>query len=382
MSNLRPAALLTLLALTACGGGIHKRWTFHEAFPDPTELVTTQDPAAAHKRLADTELPRTRAHDDRLLELLRTRTEITAAHLVLLTRAVGHENHSVCHTDRGMFCWGDRAKGEAAATIELLLNEGLPKITTIDRRWYAELIGCTQTDPTLLRYLDRFHAQMDDGSEAALIDILKGMPGSPATTPLILALRERGQADDNRCWIAFSYLSFDDDRLDLLRAMVGSGIDVQGERLLQAMRAFSFDSGREAAFAMLVQKAPSLQFADAKAVVAMFSFDEGKQKACAALAKATAIQVTEAQLAELLRMFSFDSDRAACVRSLAAHLHGTSTALDARAILSTFSFDSDRLAATRALAGRWRHFPQEERRTITATFSFDSSKKEASRLLD
>jgi hypothetical protein len=378
----RPAILLAaLLPLAACGGGIHKRWTFEQAFPDPNELITTQDPFAAHKKLSDTELPRTREHGDRLLELLRARPEITAAHLVLLTRAIGHESHSICHTDKGSFGWGKRGAGEGAATIEILLNEGLPKIRTIDRRWYGELLGSTQTDPTLLRYLDKYHAQMDDGSDTALLEILQSMPGSPATTPLILALRERGQADDKRCWYAYSYLSFDDDRIALLRALLDRGVAVDNQKLLQAMRAFSFDSGREQAFALLVQKAPALQFEDAKAVVAMFSFDEGKQRACASLAKATTIRVGEGELAELVRLFSFDGDRNRCVLALAAHLHGPSTLTDARAILTAFSFDDDRLAAVKVLAPRWQQLAKEDQKALLATFSFDSSRGRASALL-
>jgi hypothetical protein len=381
MSKTSPAVLLTLIGLAACGGGIHKRFTFEQAVTDPQDLVTTADPAAMRSRLAATDLPRTREHEERIEALLRSRSEISAAHLALLASAIGHEHTSLYSDDKGRWTWGTRGRSEGSAAVERILNDGLPKITTIDRHWYGQLLGLTHSDATLQRYVERFHQGLDDGSQHALFAILDGMPGSPAMVPFAVTLRDIGKADDARCWVMFQRLSFDDDRVALLRALLPKGFEVDRERLLAGVGQGSFDEGRRQLLELLAEKAPPLAPADAKAVVAMFSFDDGRGKACATLARSPAMHLGEATLAELLDCFSFDGGRLACVRALAPLLQGAPDGAGARRLLGAFSFDNDRLAAVRILAPRWQSLPPSERTALTATFSFDSGTKSATDLL-
>ena len=387
MSPSAPAftQLLTIaaaLALTACNVGGRQGPPFAEAFPDATLLVTTSDPLAVRLQLDTVQLPATTAHNDRLLELLRSQTQISAAHLSLLTRAVATENHIVCSTGTRQWCYGTRGRGQHAAVIDQLLTEGADKISNIDRQWFGELIGVSQSDATLRLYVDRFLARVDDGSDQALTEMLAAMPGSPTTMPFLVEhLAPQGRLDGERGWLTFATLSFDSDRTALLRALAARKLPIDGDRLVRVMKAYSFDAGREEAFALLVAAASPLDDGHTRAAIATFSFDSGRAAACAALGRQDTVHITESQLAALMRPFSFDSGRLQCVQTLAGRVFGESTIADAKAILRTFSFDSDRVQATKVMAARWQQLPLTDRLELLDTFTFESGKNKGTSLL-
>ncbi|MFY9343910.1 MAG: DUF4476 domain-containing protein [Planctomycetota bacterium] len=373
---------LATLALAACSIGQPSGQPFDQAFPDPGELVTTADPAAVHKRLADTAVPDSAAHRERLAALLAARSELTGAHLALLARAAMHSTRSMCSTGNGTWRWCARGEGAQAAAIDRLLLDGLGRVTTVDRRWYGELIGLSQSDATLRALFDRFHARVDDGSTPALTAILRGMPGSPATRPFVDQLFAAGKlADPERAWAVLAAVDFDDDRTAVLAALVTHGVAITGDRLVAAMKLFSFDDGRTQAFALLAAKADALSFDQGRAAIATFSFDDGRQAAAATFGKRADLALTDDQLVTLARMFSFDDGRAGCVRALAARLTGEPDAAAARALLSTFSFDDGRLSTVKAMARRWNLLTADERRGLLAAFSFDSNRTQALPLL-
>lgn len=371
-----------LLAIAAaCSFSTRTGVPFAQAFPDPSELVTTTDPAAVHIRLSTTALPTTREHHDRLLALLRSRHELTAAHLALLARAAGHgDHHAMTATDTGTWYWPQRGEGACSATIDQLLTEGLPKVTAVDRRWYGELIGLTQNDESTRSYVDALHARVDDGSPDALREILGGMPGSPATTPFLRVLAASGKLDEARGWVAFDAMSFDEQRGSVLGMQLERGAAVDGKRLVAVMRAFSFDEARRGAFRGMIGKAKDVDFADVEAAIGTFTFDDGKRAAAAALATASR-SMTDAELVTVARMFTFDEGRAACVAALAGRLTGDPDAASASALLRAFTFDERRLATTRVLASRWQRLPEAERNELGQTFTFDDSRERAMALL-
>jgi hypothetical protein len=375
--------VLVPLLLVACSIRGHQGPPFDEAFPDPSVLVTTTDHAAVRARLDEAQLPDSHAHHERLLGLLRSREQLHAAHVVLLTRAVATPETATCYVN-GVRRWsyGPRGKGESAKVIDQLLTEGLGRITDIDRGSFGELLGMTQSDATMRGYVDRFLAQLDDGSTQALEQILDGMTGSPALAPFLAEhMAPHGRLDGERGWAAFAHMAFDSDRLVVLRLLVARDADVDGDRLVATMKAFSFDSGREEAFALLVPKVPKLAVEPARAAIATFSFDSGREAAFAALGKQQAVQLTERHLVAFVKMCSFDSGKLQCVQALAPCLGGEPDGEAARALLAAFSFDSDRQAALAVLAKRWLELPVEARQRLLATFSFDSDRQKATRLL-
>lgn len=373
--------LLALAFAAACSFSAPTGVPFEQAFPDPSELVTTTDPAAVHTRLGTTALPTTRAHHDRLVALLRSRNELTAAQLALLARAAGHgDYHSMTATNVGTWHWPERGEGACSATIDQLLSEGLPKVSAVDRRWYGELIGLTQNDLSTRAYIEALHARVDDGSPEALREILGGMPGSPATVAFLRLLATSGKLDEARGWVAFDAMSFDEQRCSVLGLQLERGAAVDGKRLVATMRAFTFDDARRSGFELLLGKANDVDFADVEAAIGTFTFDDGKRAAAAALAKTTR-SLTDADLVTLVRMFTFDEGRGACVSALAGRLTGDPDAASASALLRAFTFDDQRLATTRVLASRWQRLSAVERKRLGQTFTFDESRDRAIALL-
>lgn len=376
-----PALPVTLL-VAACSVGTPQGRPFDEVFPDPSELVTTDDPAGVRARLDDTSLPDTAAHRERLLGLLRSRDRLRAQHLVLLTRAVAiPERHVSVASGHRRWSYGPRGQGEPARLLDQLLDDGIDRITDVDRTSFGELLGQSQSDATMRRYVERFLPTLDDGSPTALAQILDGMHGSPALLPFLAThIAPRGGLAGERGWMAFRQMAFDDDRATVLRLVLAGDPPIDGERFVSSMRAFSFDSGREEAFAMLLPRVTPLHLDDARAAAATFSFDAGREAAMAALGK-TQVQLSDELLVAFVRLSSFDSGRFACVKALAGRLHGAPDPKAAKDLLATFSFDSDRLQATQVMAQRWSALPAETRKALLATFSFDSSREEALRVL-
>ncbi len=350
---------------------------------DPTVLVTTSDPAAVRERLAEVHLPATQEHHQALLELLRPQTTIDAAHLVLLAEAVaGPANHIVIHDGRTVRTYAARGEGEFAGVLDTLLTEGADKLASVDRHWFGELVGLTQSDATLRALADRFLPSLDDGSEGALLEILGGMPGSPARVPFLIGyMAPKGQLDGPRAWSIVGKLSFDEERLAMIRTLAGRPLAIDGSRLLATMKTLSFDDARTTGLRLLATRAKPVSAEVGRSVVATFSFDAGRKAALATLAKDGELQVDDAQLTDFTRLCSFDDARLHCVRTLAPHVAGTATGEQARALLQAFSFDSDRLAAMKVMASRWRSLPVESRQSLVAAFSFASEREKASRLL-
>ena len=367
------------LATAACSSSPRQ---FQDAFPDATVLLTTTDPEAVRAQLLEVQAPSTSEHHELLLGLLRGQQRIRAANLVLLARAVDMPTHSTHHTNAGRWQWARPGEGDAKF-LDALLSEGLDHIGEIDRRWFGELIGLQQQKATLQRYCAHFLAQLDDGSATALQQMLGGMPGSPMVTPFVLdVIAKQGKLDEARMWVAFDAVSFDANRLELLRGLLDRGLAIDDAQLVRIMQTFSFDEARADAFLLLAPKVPALSTERAHEAVATFSFDSGRQTAFAELGKHGSVQITDAQLVTLTALCSFDSGRIECVKSLRSRLVGTPNAVDAQALLATFSFDSDRVHAVEVMAPRWRQLGKPAREGLLGTFSFDSSRREAGALLE
>ncbi|MEO6596934.1 MAG: hypothetical protein ABIP94_19485, partial [Planctomycetota bacterium] len=205
--------LLPVVLATSCGGGaVLARRTgpdFAVAFPAASVLVTTQDPVAVRTRLAEVRLPATKEHHDQLLSLLRAQPTISAQHLVLLVEAVAlpEQNLSMFNDGHMQRTYSQRGKGGFAPVVDHLLTEGTPKLTGVDRGWLGEMLGRTQSDATLRGLADRFVAELDDGSETALLQIVGGMPGSPALLPFLTGyLAPQGRLDGTRGWQVVGHL--------------------------------------------------------------------------------------------------------------------------------------------------------------------------------
>lgn len=374
--------VLAMAAFAACRVSVRQGPPFDEAFPDASVLITTSDPAAVRAKLATVQIPATREHHDRLLELLRSQPRIRAAHLALLAHAVATSSNHVTVNGAEVHVYGQRGRGDFAPVIEQLLTEGIERVTDVDRRWFGELIGVTQSDATMRLWVDRFLAQVDDGSPQALGEMLDGMPGSPATVPFLVGeLAPKGRLDGERGWLAFARVSFDSERTALLDAIVSRGGAIDGDRMVAAMRAFSFDSGREHAFALLAGKAQPLSIEHVQASLATFSFDSGRDAAFAVLGKQSSVHLTDRHLVDLVRMCSFDSAKRKCVEALGPRLEGAPNGADAVALLAAFSFDSDRQQAVAAMGARWAQLTAAERERLLATFSFESNRANAAKLL-
>ncbi|HEX5052045.1 MAG TPA: DUF4476 domain-containing protein [Planctomycetota bacterium] len=375
-----------LLVTACCGGGSFAHRTgpdFAVAFPDTTVLVTTQDPAAVRARLAEVRLPETSQHHDELVALLRAQPTISAPHLILLAEAVALSDRNVSIYSDGHLqrTYPARGASEFAPVVDQLLVEGTPKLTGVDRRWLGELIGHTQGDAALRTLADRYVPGLDDGSETALLEMLDGMPGSPAMLPFLTAyMLPQGRLDGARGWAAVGHMPFDEQRVALIETLAARQPSIDATRALQTIGTLSFDAGRRTALAVLAAKIEPLSADVSRRLVATFSFDEGRQAAFATLAK-SGLHLDDAQLVGLVALCSFDAGRLRCVELLAPCLQGEPTGPASRALLDAFSFDSDRARALRIMAARWQSLPVEARRNLLGSFSFDSNRAEAATAL-
>ena len=378
--NVGMVVVLVAGLLASCGIG--GRQSFREAFPDPLVLVTTKDPARVRARLADTVLPDDVAHNEQLLAMLRSRETMDASHLALLVRAVALPENFVFSTGAGRWAYPDRGEGAHAAFVDQLLMEGAEKLQNVDGYWLGELIGISQSSDTMQLLCERFVPSVDDGSDLALDELLRGMPGSPAMLPFLAEYMEpQGRLEGDRGWRAFGKMSFDSDRTALLGILMRGDGGVTGDRLLLAMKAFSFDDGRMQALQMLVDKAAEVDSETARAAVATFSFDSGREGAFATFAKRGGTVLDEQQLVKFVRLCSFDSGKIKCVKLFVPSLRGEPSGDAAKQLLGKFSFDSDRLRALELLASRWRELPESERGALLKVFAFESSRTEARALL-
>jgi len=372
---------LALVAVALAGCGINNT-TFREEFPDPAVLITTTDPMTVRDKLARVRLPESRDHTEQLLAMLRSCESIDAAHLVLLTRAVPLPQNIQIHNNSGRWTYPQRGKADNSAFVDQLLTEGADKVRDIDAYWLGEMIGISQSDPTMLMLCNRFVPQVDDRSDRAFDEMVRGMPGSPAFMPFLSKyMGPEGRLDGDRGWRAFSRMSFDSSRLILLDILLKDEHEITEDRLLMAMKAFSFDSGRTSAFNLLVDKARPISPGAAHAAIATFSFDSGRRSAFATLAKPGNIVLGEQDLLRFVKLFSFDSGRITVVKQFANSLEQEPTEAGAVALLKSFSFDSDRTKALKLMANRWRNLPADARRRIAKTFSFDSGRSKALELL-
>tara|TARA_R110002072_G_scaffold109160_2_gene236365 strand:+ start:114 stop:1244 length:1131 start_codon:yes stop_codon:yes gene_type:complete len=364
----------------ACGIGGQRQ--LRDAFPDLGVLVTTADPARVRAELANVTLPDSDSHNMELLAMLRGRETVTAAHLVLLVRAVALPENIICSNGAGKWTYPQRGKSEHAAFVDQLLTEGAAKLDDVDGYWLGELIGISQSDATMMMLCEQYVPAVDDGSERAFDELLRGMPGSPAMLPFLsLYMGPQGRLDGARGWHAFGKMSFDNDRVALLETLLQRNEELSDERVLMAMKAFSFDNGRERALELLVDRASPLDAETARAAASTFSFDSGRGAAFATLAKRGGVVMEESQLARFVGLCSFDADRVKCVQLFAPKLQGEPRGKAANSLLSKLSFDSGRLKVVELMASRWVQLSKDERFALLQVFSFDSSRKQATRLL-
>lgn len=378
-ASLLGSTVLVLAAACTSNGLWRTGPDFDDEFPDHSELVTTQDPAAVRTRLAFSRLPATDEHHQRLLALLRAQPSIDAPHLVLLAEAVALGNPSfVVRSPETYHAYAARGESPFAPVVDELLSEGAGKLQGVDRRWLGELIGLTQSDATLAMLADKFLPALDDGSEQALDEVLEGMRGSPATVPFVCGyLAPRGALDGPRGWSAVRHVAFDSDRVAVIQALAARNATVDGARLVAAIGTLSFDTARRQGLDAMVPKAKPVSAEIGRAVVASFSFDSGRETAVAALAKDGGLQLDDNQLVEFVSLCSFDSGRLQCVKVLAPHLHGEVSFDAADRLLREFSFDSSRLAALEAMAPRWLALPAGDRSRLAMAFSFEASRTRA-----
>lgn len=394
----RPVALAALLVPAACSSAPR---TFDEVFPDPEALLTTPDPDGARQALATVLIPDTEAHRERLLAALRNRDRVSGARLALLAAAMTSSRQRQLGDETHPIFWPARGRGTHAGPTDALLTLGLPKLEAVTRREFGQLIGHTQSDEVLRDYCerflpglrldqperqlagvsDRFGPDLDDGSDAALIEILAGMRGSPATAPFLSLLAMSGRLDGTAALAAFAQLAFDDDRVTVLAALVARGQPIGGEQLLTVLRAFAFDDGRERAFALLAQHLRTLTPEQTGAAVATFTFDSGKQAAFASLGVHGGVSLSDEHLLAMARLCLFDGTRLQCVQRLAPRLVGPADGQVAVQLLKQFSFDGDRRSAVEAMASRWRSLDAATKERLLATFLFDSERQRAAALL-
>jgi len=376
---------LAILTATSCCGSMFGRRTgpeFSVAFPDATVLVTTTEPESVRARLANVQLPPTQAHHQQLLELLRAQPKITAPHLMLLVEAVCHpEIGSTVYIDGARHVYPPRGKSEFSKVTDQLLSEGADKLVGLDRRWFGELIGATQSDATLHLLVDRFLPGLDDGSDAALRDMLAGMPGSPAAMPFLTGLAARGNLDGERGWSAVGMLSFDEQRVALVRALAERNASVDGSRLVAIVKSLSFDDGRTKVVEALAAKVKPLSGEVVDDVLGAFSFDAGRKTSCGTFATAGTLRLDLQRLAGLARRFSFDDGRVSCVKTLASCVERPANGDDARQLLQTFSFDSGRLDALRAIAPHCRALSGAAKKELLDAYSFASNREAAAGIL-
>ncbi|MFO1031567.1 MAG: DUF4476 domain-containing protein [Planctomycetota bacterium] len=373
-----PPLVLAALLAAACSSGPRP---FADAFPEPRELLTTQDPEGAYQQLQQVAIPADEAHRRTILDLLRSVEHIDAAHMALLAAAMGGRQFRVAQDDTGVFAWRARGGDGAAAATDELLQLGLERLRDVDRRSFGRLLGHTQSDAVLRAYVDRKLASVDDGSVAALQEILGGMTGSPATMPFVRLLAERSALAGARGDAAFDSLVFDDDRVAVLAALLTRPEPLDGERCLTMLRRFSFDEGRVQAFALLGNRFPELTPEQTGAAVATFTFDSGKEAAFASLAQADGLRLRDTQLLDLVRLCLFDDSKLRCVRLLGPKLASPFDPRTAEHLLRAFSFDSDRLRALELLAPHWRGLDGADKARLRATFLFDSAQEHAAELL-
>ncbi len=388
--NASPATrLLVCLVAALASACVDSAWfrtgaDFEEEFPDASELVTTQDPAAARARLATARLPDTDEHHRELVALLRAQPSIDAPHLVLLAEAVhlGRPSYISSGPDNVFRSYAVRGEGRFAPVVDELLTLGAGKLEGLDRRWLGELIGLTQSDATLAMLADKFLPALDDGSEQALGEMLDGMHGSPATVPFVCGyLAPRGAIDGPRGWATLRHVTFDSNRVAVIQALVARNQAVDGDRLVATIGMLSFDSGRSEGLEAMVERAKPVSAEVGRAVVASFSFDSGRETAVATLADHGGLQLDDAQLVEFVGLCSFDSGRLQCLRVLAPHVRSDTSFTAAERLLREFSFDSSRLAALEVMAPRWLALPADDRARLAMTFAFEGSRTQALRAL-
>lgn len=397
-SHRRLAGVAFPLAIAACSSAPRP---FDEVFPEPEVLLTTPDPDAARAALATVSIPDTVTHRERLLAALRARDQVTGSRLALLAAAMTGSRQRVSTRGGETFFWPARGSGDHAGPTDELLRLGLPKLSRVSRREFGQLIGHTQSDEVLREYcqrflpdldyadhrpqlegvLDRFGPGLDDGSDAALVEILAGMRGSPATAPFLSMLAASGRLDGTAGLAAFAQLAFDDDRVALLGALVARPHSLDGEQLLSALRAFSFDEGRERAFALLAPRLDALTPEQTGAAVATFTFDSGKEAAFATLSAHDGLRLSDEHLLAMARLCLFDSGKRSCLQQLAPRVAGPADGQVAVRLLELFSFDSDRRAAVEAMASHWRALDAATKQRLLATFTFDSERQRAAQLL-
>lgn len=368
------------------GGGVHKRTgpAFDEAFPDPSILITTEDPDRLRAKLGNAILPSTQEHHDRLLELLGSVDSINPAHLQLLVEAVylPQDGGVLTVVNEQRIHFPLRGKGEFAPVADRLLLEGAKKLEDLDAFSAGRLLGRTHSDGTLSELADLFLEKVDDGSDQALQDLVRGFGGSPALRPMLVDfMAPRDLLTGERHWTALEALPFDDGKLAVIEACALRMEQCTPADLVRYGKLMSFDSGRVSAIAAVAPRVGKLEGTDLVPLLGAFSFDEGRHQSLEKLIASAEVKSTHVELNEIVRTCSFDETRGKLVGLMAPRLGGSPTSATLREILAAFSFDSGRLKALERLAPSLGGIDSREHREVLAVFSFDSNRKEAKKIL-
>lgn len=380
-----PVALL-LLGLAACSFTPPRRQgpPFPEVFPDASELVTTSDPAGLRERLATVPLPATEEHHAQLRFLLDSQATIDVPHLLLLVEAVHlpEASGNYYHVNGQRRFHGPRGRGRFAPVVDQLLEDALPKLVGVDRQGLGELLGRSQSDATLNRLAERLLPALDDGSTAALEQVIGGMAGSPAVAPFLVDhLAPRGLLLPDRGFDLLPRLPFDDQRVLLVRAMANAATSIEPKRLADAVAAMTFDDNRTAVLEAAIGRCQPFDWRVAERILDCFTFDDGRAAACHAFARTDTLRLDGSGLVRMVHHFTFDDDRVTCVRVLVPCLQGDLSITNACQLLAAFTFDDSRLAALQAARARLAPTSSTQQEQLLAAFTFDSSREQVVAML-
>jgi len=365
--------------LVACG--TDRPAELEKAFPDLRTLVTTSDPLGVRRLLGTSAATNQGQHTEELLALLREASEIDAAHLVLLARAVPLPVASSVSIGSDVWTYPLRGQAPNSALVDQLLAEGAEKVREIDSYWFGEMVGISQSDATMVMLCERFGADVDDGSEHAMMEMLRGMTGSPALVPFVRHYIPSRGMDTDRAWLILKKCRDTDLQMVLLELLLKADPEVTHGRAIELLQPFRFDDDRARAFRVIAASMNSMLPLTVYEVVKLFQFDEGRSTIIELVSKFESIELDEGDLIRLVDLFRFDDGRSEVVSRLGGSVSGPMTFDGATRLLEEFRSDDGRLKAVEALAPKFAGLSADQRSELLECFSFPDSKLKAVRFL-
>ncbi|MFK7739621.1 MAG: hypothetical protein AB8H80_04795 [Planctomycetota bacterium] len=393
---LPPAGALTVAMLASCCGGrssVHRSGLpFAELFVDVRELVRTADIERTRLVLAEAELPATDAHHQRLREVLDEQVSISAGHLQLLVEAVHLPETIYYSSEDGSGAvdvrrFANLESGEFAPVADALLLAGSAKLMALDAAKLGELLARSHADATRAELMAcHFDKVVVDGPpgrrEAALVELLHGMRGSPARRALLLReLVPNGHLDGGPGFALVCSLSFDDERVELLQALAARQPKIEEVDLLRVLESMSFDAGRSQCLAVMAPRVRELSVAGARRAVGQFAFDQGRCEAVKALVASGSLRVDHRELAAFAKLCSFDLGRVEVACLLHPVLHGEPNEATAQSLLQLPSFDQGRMQMVELMANSWRSLAPSARDRLVQRMSFERGRTFAAECL-